>query len=215
MIVTDDDTTACDPAKTEPMSVQSRHRSAAAAIPMLRASPFRWVLMARFRTIRRSHGPSSTVVAIPPKRIHDPASGRQSLRTLSGGHHRLHRHLRLCLFLSGHPRDKPANVRKEGDSSARSPDTHAAAQQLHDEPHAQDNTGGHSCHPDTGQKHQHVGMRFVMQLLSGGMSIGGPGGGVAFFAHIGGFVAGMALIGFFKRPEVRFFSPAKTRRWDL
>ena len=60
-----------------------------------------------------------------------------------------------------------------------------------------------------------LGMWFVMQLLSGGMSIGGPGGGVAFFAHIGGFVAGMALIGFFKRPEVRFFSPAKTRRWDL
>ena len=60
-----------------------------------------------------------------------------------------------------------------------------------------------------------LGMWFVMQLLSGGMSIGGPGGGVAFFAHIGGFVAGMALIGFFKRPEVRFFSPGKTRRWDL
>jgi membrane associated rhomboid family serine protease len=60
-----------------------------------------------------------------------------------------------------------------------------------------------------------LGMWFVMQLLSGGMSIGGPGGGVAFFAHIGGFVAGMALIGFFKRPEVRFFAPARTRRWDL
>ena len=59
-----------------------------------------------------------------------------------------------------------------------------------------------------------LGMWFFMQLLSGGMSIGGPGGGVAFFAHIGGFVAGMALIGFFKRPEVPFFSPERMRRWD-
>jgi membrane associated rhomboid family serine protease len=57
-----------------------------------------------------------------------------------------------------------------------------------------------------------LGMWFVMQLLSGGMSIGGPGGGVAFFAHVGGFVAGMVLIGFFKRPEVPFFSPARTSR---
>src|SRR5678816_4669054 len=30
-----------------------------------------------------------------------------------------------------------------------------------------------------------LGMWFVMQLLSGGMSIGSTGGGVAFFAHIG------------------------------
>lgn len=59
-----------------------------------------------------------------------------------------------------------------------------------------------------------LGMWFLMQLLSGGMNIGGPGGGVAFFAHIGGFVAGMVLIGFFKRPEVPFFSPARIRRWD-
>jgi membrane associated rhomboid family serine protease len=59
-----------------------------------------------------------------------------------------------------------------------------------------------------------LGMWFVLQLLSGGMSIGGPGGGVAFFAHVGGFVAGMVLIGFFKRPEVPFFSPQRTRRWD-
>lgn len=59
-----------------------------------------------------------------------------------------------------------------------------------------------------------LGMWFVTQLLSGGMSIGGKGGGVAFFAHIGGFVAGMALIGLFKRPGVRFFAPARSRRWD-
>lgn len=58
-----------------------------------------------------------------------------------------------------------------------------------------------------------LGMWFVMQLLSGGMSIGSTGGGVAFFAHIGGFVAGMALIGLFKRPDVRFFAPSRRGRW--
>jgi membrane associated rhomboid family serine protease len=57
-----------------------------------------------------------------------------------------------------------------------------------------------------------LGMWFVLQLLSGGMSLGTTGGGVAFFAHIGGFVAGMALIGLFKRPEVPFFSPARRER---
>jgi len=59
-----------------------------------------------------------------------------------------------------------------------------------------------------------LGLWFVMQVLSGGMSFGRAGGGVAFFAHIGGFVAGMALIGLFKRPDVRFFSPGRSRRWD-
>jgi membrane associated rhomboid family serine protease len=59
-----------------------------------------------------------------------------------------------------------------------------------------------------------LGMWFILQLLSGGMSVGGTGGGVAFFAHIGGFIAGMALIGLFKRPEVRFFSPGRVSRWD-
>jgi membrane associated rhomboid family serine protease len=52
-----------------------------------------------------------------------------------------------------------------------------------------------------------LGMWFVTQLISGGMSVGATGGGVAFFAHIGGFLAGMALIGLFKRKDVQFFSP--------
>ncbi|MDF0643029.1 MAG: rhomboid family intramembrane serine protease [Nitrospira sp.] len=60
-----------------------------------------------------------------------------------------------------------------------------------------------------------LGMWFATQLLSGGMSAGSPGGGVAFFAHIGGFVAGMLLIGLFKRADVPFFAPARPRRWDL
>ncbi len=59
-----------------------------------------------------------------------------------------------------------------------------------------------------------LGMWFVLQLLSGGMSVGSQGGGVAFFAHIGGFVAGMALIGVFKRRDVPFFAPSKLSRWD-
>ncbi len=52
-----------------------------------------------------------------------------------------------------------------------------------------------------------LGLWFLMQVLSGGMSLGTEGGGVAFFAHIGGFVAGMVLIGFFKHPHVQFFNP--------
>lgn len=61
-----------------------------------------------------------------------------------------------------------------------------------------------------------LGIWFLMQLLSGGMSLGRGGGGVAFFAHIGGFVAGMALIPFFKHPHVQFFNPARhhRRQWD-
>jgi len=59
-----------------------------------------------------------------------------------------------------------------------------------------------------------LGMWFVTQLISGGINMGARGGGVAFFAHIGGFVAGMALIGFFKQPHIRFFSPGHMRRWD-
>ncbi|TKS63241.1 MAG: rhomboid family intramembrane serine protease [Nitrospira sp.] len=59
-----------------------------------------------------------------------------------------------------------------------------------------------------------LGMWFVTQLLSGGMSIGSEGGGVAFFAHIGGFVAGMALIGLFKRPDVPFLAPSRRDRGE-
>ncbi len=49
---------------------------------------------------------------------------------------------------------------------------------------------------------------FVLQFFSGLTSIGEvdyTGGGVAWFAHIGGFLAGMALIGLFKevRPAFR------------
>ena len=48
---------------------------------------------------------------------------------------------------------------------------------------------------------------FLLQLMSGAASVGQGGGGVAWFAHIGGFIAGMILIGVFKHKNVRFFNP--------
>jgi membrane associated rhomboid family serine protease len=47
-----------------------------------------------------------------------------------------------------------------------------------------------------------LGLWFVLQFFSGLMSIGGPDvGGVAFWAHIGGFVVGVVLAKLFARPE--------------
>jgi membrane associated rhomboid family serine protease len=41
----------------------------------------------------------------------------------------------------------------------------------------------------------------ALQLLGGFVDIGGEGGGVAFWAHIGGFVAGVVLVKLFARPD--------------
>jgi membrane associated rhomboid family serine protease len=47
---------------------------------------------------------------------------------------------------------------------------------------------------------------FGLQLLSGWTTVGGPeSGGVAFWAHVGGFVAGLVLIPLFKKRHVRLF----------
>ncbi len=46
---------------------------------------------------------------------------------------------------------------------------------------------------------------FAMQLTSGWATVGQSGGGVAFWAHIGGFAAGLVLIPLFKRRHVRLF----------
>jgi len=48
-----------------------------------------------------------------------------------------------------------------------------------------------------------LGFWFVMQLFSGVLVVGMPqtGGGVAFWAHIGGFLAGMVLVFFFHKPQ--------------
>ena len=47
-----------------------------------------------------------------------------------------------------------------------------------------------------------------MQLISS-VYADNEQGGVAFGAHIGGFIAGMALIAFFKYSHVRLFAPAR------
>ena len=46
-----------------------------------------------------------------------------------------------------------------------------------------------------------LGWWFVIQLLSGLPALGAAGGGVAFWAHIGGFVAGLVLVTLFRRDK--------------
>ena len=45
-----------------------------------------------------------------------------------------------------------------------------------------------------------LGYWFLLQLLQGIPAIGSEGGGVAFWAHVGGFVAGLGLVWLFRRP---------------
>ncbi len=53
-----------------------------------------------------------------------------------------------------------------------------------------------------------IGLWFVFQVISGIGVLGGQEGGVAYGAHVGGFIAGMLLVGFFligrKKPGVSF-----------
>ncbi len=48
-----------------------------------------------------------------------------------------------------------------------------------------------------------LGFWIVLQFFNGTLSLGHSGGGVAWFAHVGGFVAGMALIHVFVRRRPR------------
>ena len=61
-----------------------------------------------------------------------------------------------------------------------------------------------------------LGFWFALQLFNSLMTPSG-GGGVAFGAHIGGFIAGIALIPLFKRRNVRLLHPGRSprprRRW--
>ena len=41
------------------------------------------------------------------------------------------------------------------------------------------------------------------------------GGGVAYFAHIGGFLSGMFLVSFFKKKEVKLFKQKSTASWEF
>ncbi|MET0688937.1 MAG: rhomboid family intramembrane serine protease [Methyloceanibacter sp.] len=59
-----------------------------------------------------------------------------------------------------------------------------------------------------------LGIWFLMQIASGMLPSSGEGG-VAFFAHIGGFVAGMALVPFFKKPNVKLFQASRSRPFEV
>jgi membrane associated rhomboid family serine protease len=52
-----------------------------------------------------------------------------------------------------------------------------------------------------------LGYWILVQFVSGLTSIGGQGGGVAFWAHVGGFAAGAALVFFFKNESLLAHHP--------
>jgi membrane associated rhomboid family serine protease len=61
-----------------------------------------------------------------------------------------------------------------------------------------------------------LGYWFLIQLLGGIPSLAGEGGGVAFWAHVGGFVAGAAIIRLFRNPKLiaqHTHKIAPYRRW--
>jgi membrane associated rhomboid family serine protease len=59
-----------------------------------------------------------------------------------------------------------------------------------------------------------LGLWFITQLMSAAFSpTGGPG--IAFWAHVGGFVAGMALVPVFKQNDVPLFQPAHSRPFSI
>ncbi|TAN59214.1 MAG: rhomboid family intramembrane serine protease [Rhodospirillales bacterium] len=59
-----------------------------------------------------------------------------------------------------------------------------------------------------------LGLWFAMQIYSG-LSTAAGGGGVAFWAHAGGFVAGMALIPLFKYAHVPLFHQPRSQAFSL
>ena len=56
-----------------------------------------------------------------------------------------------------------------------------------------------------------LGGWFVLQLVNSAAMDGAGGGGVAWSAHVGGFLAGAVLIPFFKHRNVKLFAPARVR----
>jgi membrane associated rhomboid family serine protease len=54
-----------------------------------------------------------------------------------------------------------------------------------------------------------LGFWFVLQIINTAASAGQEGGGVAWGAHLGGFVAGMALLPLFKKRGVRYLHPGR------
>jgi membrane associated rhomboid family serine protease len=59
-----------------------------------------------------------------------------------------------------------------------------------------------------------LGLWFLMQLVSAALSTSGVPG-VAFWAHVGGFVAGMALVPFFKKRGVPLLQPSHHRAFQI
>jgi membrane associated rhomboid family serine protease len=59
-----------------------------------------------------------------------------------------------------------------------------------------------------------LGLWFVMQLFSAA-SAPADAPGVAFWAHVGGFVAGMVLVPFFKRRDVGLLQAPRSRSFEL
>ena len=60
-----------------------------------------------------------------------------------------------------------------------------------------------------------LGFWFIFQLLSGVAVPTSEDGGVAFWAHIGGFVAGVVLTPLFKRREVALLEAPHSRSWQV
>ena len=58
-----------------------------------------------------------------------------------------------------------------------------------------------------------LGIWFGIQFVSAAMSTTGQGG-VAFWAHVGGFVAGILMLPFFKKSDVPYWRPAAVTEFD-
>jgi membrane associated rhomboid family serine protease len=54
-----------------------------------------------------------------------------------------------------------------------------------------------------------LGFWFLLQLVNGSVAGSQSMGGVAVWAHIGGFIAGLFLVGLFKKKNVHFFNPPR------
>jgi membrane associated rhomboid family serine protease len=59
-----------------------------------------------------------------------------------------------------------------------------------------------------------LGLWFLTQIANAAL-VQTEGGGVAFWAHVGGFIAGMALVPIFKRRDVPLFQPAASRPFEI
>jgi len=59
-----------------------------------------------------------------------------------------------------------------------------------------------------------LGLWFLLQLMSA-LSAAPGDPGVAFWAHIGGFIVGMLLVPFFRRPGTPLLQPARSASFSV